>query len=190
MVYQENNDYMRDPMFYGNGMNNTYNYNGMMYGNRQNPYMQNNYQMPMQNQFNSLTSMYPQIYRIISPVANRVIANSNYQYMTEDNLDNMVDTVYNIVEGDISSLTSIQQPQGDDTVSNSSSNSRTQTNSISSNERRGNTTVDNQSNNNKLLRDLIKIIIIKELLTRQNNSSNFSQPQMNYYDPRNYFSTF
>lgn len=197
MFYQDNNDYMRDSFYYGNGMNSTNSYNNnMMYGNMQNPYMQNNYQMPMQNPVNSLNNMYPQIYRIINPVINRVISNSNHQYMTEDNLNNMVDTVYNIVEGDVSSLMNTQSnsnsAQGDDTVSSATQNNTrgAQNTSNSTNERRGNsTTMDHQANNNGLLRDLIKILLIKELLSRQNNHSNFSQNQgmpMNYYNPMSY----
>lgn len=203
MFYQDNNDYMRDSYFYGNAGNG----NGMMYGNMQNPYMQNNYQMPMGqnfvNQPMNLNNMYPQIYRIISPVANRVIANSNSQYMTEDNLNNMVDTVYNIVEGDVSSLMNTPSNQGDDTVqvnanvsstNNRNPNSTTSNSSNNpSNDRRGNNNVmDNQTSNSRLLRDLIKIIIIKELLSRQNNNSNYNFMQnqsglpMSYYNPMGY----
>ena len=195
MFYQDNNDFMRDSFYNGNGMNSTYPYNGMMYGNMQNPYMQNNYQMPMQNQANSLNNMYPQIYRIINPVLNRVVSTSNTQFMTEDNLNNMVDTIYNIVEGDVSSVMGMpaNSAQGDDTVSSVSQNNTraAQNTSNSNNERRGNSnTMDHQTNHNRLLRDLIKILLIKELLSRQNNNHNFKQQMpMNYYDPRNYFST-
>ena len=202
MYYQDSNDYMRDSYFCGNGMN-----NNMMYGNMQNPYMQNNYQMPMSfqqngmNYANSLEKMYPQIYRIISPVANRVISNSNYQYMTEDSLNNMTDTVYNIIEGDVSSLVSTQNPnsQGDDTVqvnaNIATNNSRGQnsgannsTNNPSTDRRGTNNSNDNNSGNNRLLRDLIKIILIKELLSRRNNNY-FMQNQgmqMGNYNPMNY----
>ena len=205
MFYQDSNDYMRDSCFWGNGMNN----NNMMYGNMQNPYTQNNYQIPMgmqQGGMNSLENMYPQIYKIISPVVNRVISNSNYQFMTEDILNNMTDTVYNIVEGDVSSLISSQNQsvQGDDTVTVNSttnptamSNNRNQnsnSNSSSANDRRGNNGVDNKTNNNRLLRDLIKIILIKELLSRRNNNNNYNNSnflqnqgmQMNGYNPMPY----
>ena len=195
MFYQDNNDFMRDSFYVGNGMNSTYPYNGMMYGNMQNPYMQNNYQIPMQNQANSLNNMYPQIYRIINPVLNRVVSTSNTQFITEDNLNNMVDTIYNIIEGDVSNLMDmpINSAQGDDTVIPSSqNNTRATQNSSSNNERRGNSNdMDYQKNHNRLLRDLIKILLIKELLLRQKNNNINFQPQMsmNYYDPRNYFST-
>ena len=201
MFYQDNNDYMRDLFFYGNNMNSNYPYgNNMMYENMQNPYMQNNnFQRPMQNQGMILENMYPQIYKIIDPVANRVISNSNYKYMTEDVLNNMVDTVFNIVEGDVSNLTNNQTSamQGDDTVttntnsvSNSNNNRSQNSSNSSSNDRRGNNiSMDNQSNSNRLLKDLIKIIIIKELISRRNFNSNYSDMQriqMNY-EPRNYY---
>lgn len=202
MFYQDNNDYMRDSYFYGNSMNSNFPYgNGMMNGNMQNSYMPNNFQMPMQNHGVKLENMYPQIYKIINPVANRVISNSNYQYMTEDVLNNMVDTVYNIVEGDVSNLVSMQDSsmQADDTVSQNQAtssasninNNRTQnTSNNSSNDRRGNnSTMDNQTNSNRLLKDLIKIILIKELISRRNSNSFMSQQngmQMNY-NPGNYY---
>lgn len=204
MFYQDSNDYMRDSYFCGNGMNMNplYSSNGMMYGNSQNnscmqnmqnPYMQNYFQMSMQqNTANSLENLYPQIYRIINPVANRVISNSNNQFMTEDVLNNMTDTVYNIVEGEVSSLVSMQDAnnQGDDTIqvnanlssnSNSTVNNTRNQNSInnsssSNNERRGNNSMDYKANNNRLLRDLIKIILIKELLSRRNNHNNYNIP--------------
>ena len=185
MFYQDNNDYMRDSYFYGNGVNSNCPYgNNMMYGNMQNPYMQNNFQMPMQNQTMSLENMYPQIYKIITPVASRVISNSNYQYMTEDVLNNMVDTVYNIVEGDVSSLINNNSSvQGDDTVATSTNsninNSRTQSSTSNSNAngRGNNSSMDNQTNSNELLKDLIKILLIKELIARRNSNNNFMGQQ-------------
>ena len=203
MFYQDNNDYMRDSYFYGYGNSNCPYSNSMIYRNVQNPYMQNNYQnYTQQNPGNSLENMYPQIYKIINPVANRVIASSNYQFMTEDVLNNMVDTVYSIVEGDVSSLINTSTlMQGDDAVTNSNTttnnmtNSRTQTTpNNSSNDRRGNSSsMDNQTNSNRLLKDLIKIIIIKELISRRNNFNNSfwqSQGMQMNYDPKNYYSVY
>ena len=120
---------------------------------------------------NSVSNMYPQIYRIIDPVANRVIANNNYPYYTEDNINNMVDTVYNIVEGDISTLSSTVPVNSSDdlSVQNSSRNSNS---SAGNNNQRTNTSevvTRNVINENQLLKDLIKIIIIKQILSKQNN---------------------
>ncbi|MFG6318548.1 MAG: hypothetical protein K1W33_01595 [Clostridia bacterium] len=200
MFYQNNNDYMRDAFYYSQPQNTTYQYNGMnnngmnnaympatnvqsngMFGQNMNPYMNNSCSTQM-----SMDSMYPQVYRIINPVAQRVISNNAYQYYTEDNINNMVDTVYNIVEGDVNTLTSTSTTQvsGDDTVTQGVSRSASQSNNVNNNNNTNtrqvtaessrstssSVTVQTTSNNNQLLRDLIKIIILKELLSRPNNN--------------------
>lgn len=126
MFYQGNNDYMRDAFYYSQPQSNTtYPYGGMNNNYSQNTTMPinttsafgNNMSMGNMNSINPLNNMYPQVYRIIEPVASRVIANNNYPYYTEDNLNNMVDTVYNIVEGDVATLSSnVPTNSGDDTV--------------------------------------------------------------------------
>lgn len=204
MFYQNNNDYMRDAFYYSQPQSNTYPYAGMNnYMNVNNtPY---NYNMNNRYPVNPLENMYPQIYKIIDPVANRVISTNNYSYYTEDNIDNMVDTVYNIVEGDVSSLTSTtpQNMTSDDTVTQGparggAQNTNTRSNTTENVAPRTNT---NESNCNKqLLKDLIKIIIIKELLSRPNNfnnpsynfnNSNFnnSNCNMNNTNPQNFYDT-
>ena len=98
-MYYQNGNYMQDLNYYNQNPNQGFN-----------PYTQNNYQtqnmnMNMNNQMQmpqqNLSAMYPAVYRIISPVASQVLSNSNTGYLTEDTLNNMVDTVYNIVEKDI-----------------------------------------------------------------------------------------
>lgn len=228
MFYQNNNDYMRDAFYYSVPQNSTYQ-NGCAGGYMPMNNMQTqmlptatlatntmgNNMIPQQNmQRTSVSSMYPQVYRIINPVANRVISNSNCQYVTEDTLDNMVDAVYNIVEGDVSTLsTTFPTNTSDDTVTQgpsrgnthtgttsttNSSNANSRQNSVIETTRSTTTTVMNQNSNrgqNQLLRDLIKIIIIKELLSRQrsifgidNTSSftGFSNGSNNFFDPRIY----
>lgn len=126
MFYQGNNDYMRDAFYYSQpqqsatypygGMNNNYSQVAAMPMNTTSAFG-NNMNMGNMPTTNSVSNMYPQVYRIIDPVASRVIANNNYPYYTEDNLNNMVDTVYNIVEGDVATLSStIPSNTGDDTV--------------------------------------------------------------------------
>lgn len=209
MFYQNNNDYMRDAFFYSQPQSNTYQYNGM------NNYMPVQNSMPNSNMYsqinpfnnmnssscqNSLENMYPQVYRVVDPVARRVITNNPYQCYTEDNINNMVDTVYNIVEGDVSSLSSTMQASGDDTVSQGPARSTTTSTSNTNNRqttieptRTVTTTTQNIDNDNRLLKDLIKIIIIKELLSRRNSYSGMnsmnnmnmnnmnSMPQNGYY---------
>ena len=81
------NDYMRDFFYYNQSPNQNVNMN---YG-----YMPNNMMRT-----NNIDSLYPNIYRILRPVVRKVVLGSNYQYLTEEVVSNMVDTVYNIVEGD------------------------------------------------------------------------------------------
>ena len=191
MFYQNNNDYMRDAFYYSQPQqNSTYPYGGMNNYSQTMPVTANNFGnnmnmgMPMTN---SISNMYPQIYRIIDPVANRVIANNNYPYYTEDNLNNMVDTVYNIVEGDIATLSSsIQVNSSDDTVTQGPARSSANT-SVNNNTRTTSTTTTEAMSRNtisesQLLKDLIKIIIIKQLLSRQTGFNTMGN--MNYYDPR------
>lgn len=166
MFYQDNKDYMRDSYFYG-----------------MNPYMQNNFQMPMNQNFMNLENMYPQIYRIINPVVNRVIGNTNYPYITEDTLNNMTDTIYNIVEGDVSSL-SMQEEVTQAVNANANSNNRSQNSNNPTTDRRSNNSNNNSSS--ELLRDLIKIILIKELLSRRNYMQNQGGLPMSYYNPMGY----
>ncbi len=214
MFYQNNNDYMRDAFFYSQPQNSTYQYpemngynvmpsNTLANSTMPNNMMQGCYGMNYNaNHSNNVANMYPQVYKIIDPVASRVIANNNYPYYTEDNLNNMVDTVFNIVQGDVSSLTSTNTVTefnaSDDTVtqgtartSSANNNSTRQTNTNTTTNMSGTvttTSVQNSNNDNQLLKDLIKIIIIKQLLSRPSggcrscNMMNNGMP--NYYDPR------
>lgn len=215
MFYQNNNDYMRDAFFYSQPQNSTYQYpemngyntmpNNMVANNAMpNNMVQGYYGMNYNaNQSNNVANMYPQVYKIIDPVASRVISNNNYPYYTEDNLNNMVDTVYNIVQGDISSLTSTNTVTefnaSDDTVTqgtartassanNTTRQTNTNTNTTTNMSGTVTTTSVQNNNDNQLLKDLIKIIIIKQLLSRPNGcrscNNMMSNGMPNYYDPR------
>jgi len=117
MYYGQNGNYMQDLNYYNQNPNtsynpymqttNTYQQNNMNMNNTANMGnmstmngMNMNTQLPMQNSQN-LSAMYPAVYRIISPVVSQVVSNNGTGYLTEDSLNSMVDTVYNIVEGDI-----------------------------------------------------------------------------------------
>lgn len=196
MFYSGNDNYMQD-LYFNNPMPNTYNNmcmsnfdNGM-----QNPmYMNNGMQNPnmfmRQNQQPNINTLYPSTYRILMPVVSRVVSNSNYQFLNEDVLNNMVDTVYNITEGQIDYETeqdSVQE-RTNSTQANSTSVSQTnQNNSTTTNvtNTRINsdtqTTRNNSSTNTRnddLLRDLIKILIIREIISRRQFQSN----NMNMYN--------
>lgn len=152
-MYYQNANYMQDLNYY----NQTPNYGYYPYG----PNGGN--QMPMQTQ--NLSTMYPAVYRIISPVVTQVLATNNPGYLTEDSFDNLVSTVYNIVEKDIpktneaisNNSVSTENSNGGNCARNASS-----TNSVSTNVTK---------NQNSLLRDLIKILILNEILNKRQNIS-------------------
>ena len=131
MFYPSYEDYMRD-MFYFNGLQN----NNMNY-----PFMGYNSQ--------NLNDYYPQIYKIVNPVVQKVVSGNNYQFTNEDSVNNIVDVVVGITAGDINNLENV------------GNNSAKQSNSSNS----GST---QSQENNMLLKDLIKILTIKELQSKQN----------------------
>ena len=202
MFYSNNNNYMQDLYAYNQVPdNNTYNTFGMnlrtpgpmgnniTYSNFNGIYSNN------QNQQNP-NNLYPNIYRIINPVVSRVVSGSNLSYITEDNLNNMVDTVYNIVEGEVSLEDKIDTASQTTSSSNTSniSNSNTKTTTTLMQDTRNNLNITNsnfqnnssnrRNNRDSLLRDLIKILILKQLLSKNNT---YPMP-FNYQYP--YYSNF
>ena len=132
----------------------------------------------------NLSNLYPSVYKIVNPVITRVLATSNNSMINEEYLNNMVDTVYNIVEGQIEI--------GDDTIQrNTQQENTTQTNASTSRNQETTRQQVSQTNsrntrNDSLLRDLIKILIIKDILfknqlQRQNSlNTAYNYPMMNY----------
>ena len=137
-------------------------------------------------------NLYPSIYRIINPVVNRVVSGSNIPYLTEDNLNNMVDTVFNIVEGQIDLEEEIEMTNQNESgnagtrtttttntnTQNPSTNTNTRTTTTTDTRNTMNTTNNNNPTNistssnrrrnrdNSLLRDLIKILILRQIFSR------------------------
>lgn len=203
MFYSNNDSYMQDLYFYNQNPQSWSNYSqpmnninpsiqnpNMMNSNINSMYMGANSNMGYNMNYpQNLNNLYPSTYRIILPVALRVIANSNYQYINEDALNNMVDTVYNIVDGQIEyeedSNINKQEMSSNNNSNNSTSVTSANVNSVSrTTDTRQTTTqtVTTSRGNNRqdsLLRDIIKIIILKELLSRNqtnpNNRPNFMQ---------------
>lgn len=191
MFYSNNNSYMEDLYFYnqmpsatymnglGNNMMGNSNMQAIQVGGANsvpnNPIFANHGMfygnIPVQN----LTNLYPSIYRILNPVVSKVVLNNN-QPITDELLNNMTDTVFNIVEGQID--LGDDQVQGNNrseaqTISTNSSNNNSNNNS--SNRGTEPTRLNNQNiqtsnarhnRNDSLLRDLIKILLIKELLSK------------------------
>lgn len=189
-MYTNNDNYLQDlynynqmPNNYNQFMNNNCIQNPNMFQNQPNftngMYVNPNMFQPSNTQ--NLTTLYPSTYRIINPVVSRVVQNSNYQFLNEDTINNMVDTVFSIVDGQIDyreeevPLQSQNQTMNS-TSSNTSSNS-TQTQRQTTTEVTR-TQINTTTQNNRadgLLRDLIRILIIKEILSRRNNN-----PYMNF----------
>lgn len=152
-MYYPNANYMQDLNYY----NQTPNYGYCPYG----PNGGN--QMPMQTQ--NLNGMYPAVYRIISPVVTQVLATNNYGYLTEDSFDNLVNTVYNIVEKDIPKT---NQVTSNNPVSTENSNGGNCTRNASN---PNSVSAHVTKNQNSLLRDLIKILILNEILNKRQNQN-------------------
>lgn len=198
MFYSNNDGYMQDLYFYNQMPNNTYmnSFGNNMMGNpnmqmmnnampnniqpnnqmMQNPTMFSN-NIPVQN----LNNLYPSIYRILNPVVSRVVSNNN-QPISEDLLNNMTDTVFNIVEGQvdlgndqIQRNTQNENQSSSNTTSNTSTNNSTSSRTTETRQQSNTQTSFRNNRNESLLRDLIKILIIKDLLSRNQFQRQFSQ---------------
>ena len=163
-MFYDNGSYMQDLNYFNQNpiMNQNFGYN---------PYMMNNFQnqnpTEMQNQQN-INAMYPACYRIIYPVALQIVNNSNIQYLTEEGLNSMVDKVYNIVEGDISlnDSNSFQEPT--QVSNNRNQNSNSNANVVSKDYEKCN-------KRNDLLKDLIKVIILNQIISKKRNQARMIQ---------------
>lgn len=172
-MFYSDDSYMQDLYFYNQMPNNTY--NPYMNPNMmQNNMAFNNMNNGMYNTQN-LSNLYPSIYRIMMPVISKVVSNSNFQFLNEDVLNNMVDTVFNIVDGQI---------EYDDTneknMSNENNNSSRQVDTKSNTQNNSNS---RSNRNDNLLRDIIKILILKELLSRNRMNQQTPQFNQNQYYP-------
>lgn len=143
MYYPSYEDYMRD-VFYFNGLTNH---------NQNFGFMQNNIQ--------SLNSMYPSIYKIVYPVIQRVISGNNYQFLNDDTVNNIVDVVIGITAGDINNIGITN-----DSRKNCQTNNNSQNQSMPSNSQ--NNMNSSKEETSPLLRDLIKILTIRELISKSN----------------------
>lgn len=190
MYYQNYDDYMRDVFYFNQMPNQNMGYQNFAFNQQPNQMGQIN---PM-NCGANYNNMYPSIYRIVQPVVSRVVTGSNYQYLTEDNLNSMVDTVYNIVEGDVMNSQEndnlATQPTSAQTTRTQTTTTTTTNNSTTNNTITSSRCNDNNQNATILLRDLIKILILKEIICRNNMrraSNNMMYPQQFYqncYDQR------
>lgn len=178
-MYYQNGNYMQDLNYYNQNPN--VGFNPYMPNNYQAPTMNQNPQMPMQQQ--NLNAMYPAVYRIISPVVSQVLANNNTGYLTEDALNSMVDTVYNMVEGDLNLENRSNSTNASAQTENSNNSNCSRTNAT--NPSSTNTSATNSSSNrqNSLLRDLIKIILLNSIISRRQNTNSQMMMSNNLQNP-------
>lgn len=135
---------------------------GVTYPNTYNMMPNNGYFEPRNNTVNlqEINRLYPEIYGIIYPMVQKVCSRSNMGMCDEIQINQMVEEVYNAIEaGDVETDTREIAPN--------------QKNGDVKNPRAKET---RRPNNNFLLRDLIRILIIREIL--QGGGWNGGRPPM------------
>ncbi len=182
-MYYQNGNYMQD-----------LNYYNQMPAMGYQPYANQPYSNPNVNPVNqpmpNLNAMYPAVYRIIAPVVSQVLANSNTNYLSEEALNNMVDTVYDMVEGDINVKSNATRLNSNHASNENTSSGSCERNSSTSRPNTSATPATYTDSQNALLKDLIKIMILNELnCRRQSNfntmsmqNSNMTQPMFQSYN--------
>lgn len=144
MDYEE---YMRNVLGYNQIPNN-------IYTNTYNDYYDAQY-MNVTNNTDMLNDMYPEIYRIVYPMVCRVCMQNGQREISKEIIENMTDEIYRNVEPQEeqnNTQTSIQRmPLKNGDVRNPNAKEEQ---SVRANTRQ----------NNFILRDLIKILILRELL--------------------------
>ena len=145
---------------------------------------------------NDLTMLYPEIYKLLNPM----IQSACMRYtspLTEKALDDMVEDIYSHFTTEDATIININLTnniKGGSATNKNATTSSANTNSLTKNtspaSSNANTTSKDQpavqSANSNILRDLIKILIIKELISRQNthpgNEFKFGSEQYGVYE--------
>ena len=109
-----------------------------------------------------IENYYPEIYNVIYPMIKKICTNCSC-HITEDILNEMTDEIYNNLETD--NILNLN-------ISVETSKNETRLSSNSSNNTRINNSENNNNNNNNRnynsIRDLIKILLIRELIEKSN----------------------
>ncbi len=177
MYNQTYDDYMRSILGYPTNNNNIYNnYLSESPYHYSNTYQQQGIKMDFEE-------LYPEIYKIMYPMIkkacmNNLISNNNV-------LEEIINEIYNAIEND--STISLNISLEDAVLENRNLN--TQTNSIQNQNIKYSQQMEEKRNiqpKNKLLRDLIKILFVREL--RENKYDMYPKPNRPpyYYRPRYY----
>ena len=149
--------------------------------NHQNNYY-DTYEANYRNEPNlNLEQYYPEIYKIIYPMIQKACA-LNTRGITEETIENMVDDIYSSIESDnvINVNINLQNPENRNISKTAASNSnlkKEKKKTVKKNEKKENRGEDRQFRNRNL-RDLIKILLIRELLSN-NNRPPYGRPPIN-----------
>lgn len=182
----------------------TFNFDNINNQNKRNSY----YRFPSNNNSqNDLTKLYPEIYKLLNPM----IQSACMRYtspLTKEALDKMVDDIYNNFTTEDSTIININltnYPTSDNNDTKDSIHTSTNNNTTSKSmpnksvlKSNNNNTTNNTNNtgNNNILKDLIRILIIKELILRQGNAHSAGEVKYGseqfgiYEDPAKMYSNF
>ena len=163
---------------YSNGYNNlNYQTNGLYNNATRTGYINN------QNQFNTL---YPDIYKIIYPIVNNLVSTVNLSMIDNNLINNMTDTVLNILDGECQKQNVNNSNNINDIVKENSNDININSNKDKGFEKSNNDNSNNNNSNtinhieNQFLKDIIRIIILKEI-SKLINNFNFNMFLDNIY---------
>lgn len=164
MYYNDYEDYMRNVL--------GYNRNDSVYADDYNSnFSQNYYQMPTYNNINrvqdNVEDLFPDIYKIINPMVCKICKN-NTRPITKELVNQMTEEIYTNIEADDINIVNINIETKDSNFSNRNVNQKQVENrelkDLKSQENRNSLESRQRRPNNPLLRDLIKILILNQLL--------------------------
>ena len=156
MNYQNYEDYMRSILGYntGNIYANTYNPRNDYYFDM--PMMGTDYIMTEADEYSDL---YPDIYKLIYPMVCKVCSDNGYREITKDLIDKMTEEIYLNFEAEDRQSQSLRTPLKNGDVRNPNAKEPE--------------TRQETRQSNFLLKDLIKILILREMLQRRPNRPPF-----------------
>lgn len=166
MYYNEYEDYMRNVLGYNNRNNiNSYNenYEQNYYST---PTYNNNYRMMQDN----IEDLYPDIYKIINPMVCKICEN-NTRPITNELVEQMTMEVYSNIEADEINIVNVNIETRESNKSKTITQKQNENREVKDSKKQQESIEDRSSNesrvpriNNPLLRDLIKILILNQLL--------------------------
>lgn len=168
-MYNEYEDYMRSVLGYPmqqagyNTYGNVYESNNSYF-----PYRANN-DYACNNVMNEsrYEDMYPEIYKILKPMIKKACSNTRIEDISDDDLERMTNDIYSNIESDIDVVNvNITTQSGNNNTSNSQTRSGRNMNvqEVTNDE-----TETRQFIGNPTLRDLIKILILHQLIHNRPN---------------------